>query len=141
MRSIIDGIPPRSGNRIFSEMRTSVRTRNEPADFFSGGVVQPNTAQLASLDRSPSSNPLSLAVCGVAFFSSNPLGWWVCVSGRVLLKFIRVSWVGCWCLISAENGERPPNSGGEFRRALLPRGGVLGLVVGWWYFAARGVGA
>lgn len=44
-------------------------------------------------------------------------------------------------LVCAENAKRPPNSGGEFRRALLPRGGVLGLVVGWWYFAACGVGA
>ena len=31
----------------FSKDRTSVRTRYEPADFFSGGVVQPNTAQVA----------------------------------------------------------------------------------------------
>ena len=126
MRSIIDGLPPRSGDRIFPKTEQVFGLATSPPNFFSGGVVHPNTAQLARLDRAPPSKPLSLAVCRIALFPSNPLGWCeLTVSGRVCFSN-RVSWVGCWCLICAENGERPPNSGGEFRRALCRAGACWG---------------
>ena len=78
------------------------------------------------------------------FAKFNRVSLRVVVAGRLGLSRLRGLWRVVFLrlgLVCAENAKRPPNSGGEFRRALLPRGGVLGLVVGWWYFAACGVGA
>ena len=139
MRSIIHGLPPRSGARIF-QSRTLVRTCHEPADFFwrrsptEHGTTARDFAAAVMFPDLPS------GFGGVGFVRLIRLVSDV-RSGRGGRIFNRVSLLGCCCLICAENGERPPNSGGEFRRALLPRGGVLGLVVGWWDFAAGGVGA
>lgn len=45
MRSIIDGLPPRSGDRIFPKTEHVFGLATSPPIFF-GGVPQPNTAQL-----------------------------------------------------------------------------------------------
>lgn len=139
MRSIIHGLPPRSGDRIFPKTEQVFGLATSPPIFF--------------WRRSPTEHGTTCRDFAAAvMFPDLPSGFG-CVGFVRLIRFDsrrtagrargfsnRVSWSGCCCLICAENGERPPNSGGEFRRALLPRGGVLGLVVGWWDFAAGGVG-
>ena len=112
MRSIIHGLPPRSGDRIFPKTEQVFGLATSPPIFF-GGVPQPNTAQLARFDWAQSSNPLSLAVSCGGVSPCNPLGWCELRSLRVLAECNRVSWGGCWSADFCRERRTPAELGGR----------------------------
>ena len=100
MRSIIRGIPPRSGARIFSEPSNPSKHATSRARFWR---------------RSPSEyGTTARDFTAAVMFPDLPSGFG-CVGFGHLIGF------DCFPV----NAKRPPNSGGEFRRALFARG------VGW----------
>ena len=159
MRSIIRGIPPRSGDRIFPQPNKC--SDSPPARrFFSGGVVHTSTAQLARDFAAAVASPdLPSGFGCVGFVRLIRLVSDV-RSGRVRGFFNRVSLRGGCCGVGGfvasagfvargffgvglglcRERRTPAELGGRVSAGVVPRWGVLGLVVGWWYFAACGVG-